>query len=299
MPAATWVTAGEVRLRVLRMGNPQREPLIMLHGMRDVALSLEPVASVLAEHYQVLLPDLRGHGESDQPGIYTLDHYLFDLHKIMEHLAIPSAAIFGHSLGGQILARFAALFPDRVKVAIIAEGLGPPARPFEGDAAREMAHYGPHLLETLGISGRQRPLPSLAFAAERLLQRNPRLGRRRAKTLAEHATRVVNGQLLWAFDPRVRSTFIGIRRADTERYWRLVRCPTLIVAGALAHEYWGQQINGIHGWDGRFAPGELEARAQCFTDHEVVMLAAAGHMVHYDQPAALTATVANFLERRL
>ena len=267
--------------------------------MRDVAWSLLPVAQALAERHWVILPELRGHGESDHPGIYSLDHYLFDLHEVMEQLRIHRAAIFGHSLGGQILARFAAVFPDRVRLAIIAEGLGPPDRPSDRDAAVEIANHGAHLLQVLASNGPPRPLPSLTFAAERLRLNNPRLSMRRARALAEHATRRREGQLYWAFDHRVRSTFLSVRRADTQRYWQQVRCPTLIVTGDLAHEYWQAHISGIPGWDGRFAPGELEGRIRCFADHEHAELTGAGHMLHYDQPEALTTAITDFLERRL
>lgn len=298
-PETIWVSAGEVRLRVLALGPADAEPVILLHGMRDVAWSLLPVALPLAERHRVLLPELRGHGESDRPGVYTLDHYLFDLHRVMSELQIDRAAVFGHSLGGQILARFSAVFPDRVRLAIIAEGLGPPDRPGDRDPALDIAGHGAHLLEVLSVSRHQRPLPHLEFAAERLRRNNPRLSAAAARALAQQATRRIDGALYWAFDPRVRSTFLSVRRADTERYWRQVRCPTLIVTGDLAHEYWHQQIPGLPGWDGRFAPGELEERLACFADHEHVVIPGAGHMLHYDRPEALTAAITNFLERRL
>ena len=298
-PETIWVSSGDVRLRVLGLGPTDAPPLILLHGMRDVAWSLLSVALPLAGQYRVLVPDLRGHGKSDQPGIYTLDHYLFDLYQIMSGLQIDRAAVFGHSLGGQILARFAAVFPDKVRLAIIAEGLGPPDRPGDRDPSVDIAGHGAHLLEVLSIGRHQRPLPNLEFAVERLRRNNPRLEARAARVLAEQATRHVDGTLYWAFDPRVRSTFLSVRRNDTERYWRQVRCPTLIVTGDLAHEYWHQQIPGLPGWDGRFAPGELEERLACFADHEHVAIADAGHMLHYDQPEALTAAITDFLERRL
>jgi pimeloyl-ACP methyl ester carboxylesterase len=293
-----WVDANGVRLSVLELGDPAAPPLLMLHGMRDVAASLLPVAEPLAAHYRVILPELRGHGASDQPGCYTMEHYLFDMNRVMDTLGVADAHWFGHSLGGQILARFGAVFPQRVRTAVLVEGLGPPDRPGDDDPDHWLAGYGPHLLETLGIAQQQRPLPSVAFAADRLLANNPRLAPERARALAEAATRRnAAGQLVWAFDPRVRGVFVArTRRVDTEPYWRNVRCPVLVVSGDLAHEYWRTQIPLE--WDGRFAPGELESRVRAFPDHEHVALAGAGHMVHFDQPEALTRAVTEFLERR-
>lgn len=293
-----WVDAAGVRLSVLRLGEPTLPPLIMLHGMRDVAWSLMPVARQLSERYCVYLPELRGHGASDQPGWYSIDHFLFDLHQLMATLEIPQADIFGHSLGGQILARFAAIFPGRVRRAVIVEGLGPPARPGEDDDASEIAGYGPHLVATFEIPQRQRALPDLEFAATRLLANNPRLDPGLAPELARAATRAGDdGRLIWAFDPRVRSVFVGVRRRDSERYWRQVRCPTLIISGALADEYWrGQMGDRLPGWTGRFAPGELEARVACFGAARLVEFERSGHMVHYDEPDRLAAVVREFLQ---
>lgn len=290
--------ANGVGLSVLDLGPANGTPLVMLHGMRDVAWSLLPVAEPLSRRFRVLLPELRGHGESDRPGCYGMDYFLFDLHRVFEHFELTGAAVLGHSLGGQIAARFAAVFPALVRAAVLVEGLGPPARPGEGDEAGELAAHGARLLQVLGISGRQRPLPGVDFAAERLLANNPRLNPARARSLAEHATRRNSaGDLVWAFDPRVRSVFLGTGREETERYWRHVRCPTLIVSGDLAYEYWRAQMPLE--WDGRFAPGELEARVRYFADGEHRVFSHAGHMVHYDRPEALTDAVADFLERRL
>lgn len=290
--------ANGVGLSVLEVGAGDGVPLVMLHGMRDVAWSLLPVAQPLAARHRILLPELRGHGASDQPGCYGIDHFVFDLHTVFEHLELESAAVFGHSLGGQVAARFAALFPDRVRAAVLVEGLGPPARPGEDGQSAVMRAHAAQLLQVLAIPGDQRPLPGLEFAAERLLANNPRLAPARAAELAERATRRNGrGELVWAFDPRVRSVFLGSRRQDTERYWRQVHCPTLIVSGGLAHEYWRAQMPME--WDARFAPGELEARVACFGDVEHEAFSGAGHMVHYDQPEALTGVVAGFLERRL
>jgi len=297
-PTQHWVDANGVQLSVLELGAADAPPLVMLHGMRDVAASLLPVAEPLAGRFRVILPELRGHGASDQPGCYTMEHYLFDMNKVMDALGIADAHWFGHSLGGQILARFAAVFPARVRTAILVEGLGPPDRPGDDDETRWLTGHGAHLLETLGVPQRQRPLPSVEFAAERLLANNLRLEPAQAQALAAHATRRnAADELVWAFDPRVRSVFVArTRRVDVEPYWRKVRCPVLVVSGDLAHEYWRAQIPLE--WDGRFAPGELEARVRTFANPEHVALPGAGHMVHFDQPEALTRATIDFLERR-
>ena len=285
-----------VGLAVLELGPADAPPLVMLHGMRDVPESLLPVAEPLARNHRLLLPALRGHGDSDRPGGYAMDQFLYDLYRTVEALEPRPFTLFGHSLGGQIGARFAALYPHRVAALVLVEGLGPPARLEEDDAALRIRHHAERLLATL-TPPPDRPLPDLEFAAGRLSHNNPRLPPGRARELAALATRrESDGHLRWAFDARVASVFLGVQRQDTEHYWRAVRCPTLVVSGDEAAEYWRAQM-ALPG-DGEFAPGELEARVRCFADAEHVAIAGAGHMVHYDRPADLTAAVEDFLGRR-
>jgi pimeloyl-ACP methyl ester carboxylesterase len=293
----TWVDANGVRLSVLESGPIDRPPVVLLHGMRDVADSLLPIADRLTPRYRVLLPELRGHGRSDQPGCYTFEHYLFDLHALWQARGLRQAHVIGHSLGGQILVRLASVFPEWVSTAIVVEGLGPPDRPEDQATDGWLTSYGQHLLAALGAPTRQRPLPDLDFAISRLIANNPRLKPQEAARIAQAATtRQPDGTLTWAFDPRIGMTFTArTRRADNEPFWRNVRCPTLIVSGDLAHEYWRAQFPTD--WDGRFADGELKARVNLFAQHEHVSLPQAGHMVHYDQPEALATAVLDFLER--
>lgn len=311
-PGSAQVDANGTALHVYTLGDPASRPLVMLHGMRDVALSLLPIAERLSQEYRVLLPDLRGHGRSARPGNYALPQYLFDLHCLFTQLlnnpsgstnaadqADPEpAALFGHSLGGQIVSRFAALFPDLVAAAVIVEGLGPPARAMDAEASLQTE--GGRLLETLGIPARSRPLPSVEFAADRLRANNPRLEMSRALSIARQATELDGeGHLHWSFDPRVRSVFLGGAPTEGERYWAAVRCPTLIVSGNLAAEYWRGAIPAGVGWQGEFAQGELETRVALFPDHEHLAFARSGHMVHFDEPDHLADAVGDFLRRRL
>jgi pimeloyl-ACP methyl ester carboxylesterase len=206
--------------------------------------------------------------------------------------------LLGHSLGGHIVSRFAALFPDLVRATVIVEGLGPPDARHAGDPSTRLKMEGQRLIDTLSAPARQRPLPNVAFAAERLLANNPRLEPDRALELAHQGTTSNDsGELNWAFDPRVGAVFLG--GGDSVEYWAHVRCPTCIVAGAHSAEYWGRAIPASAEWKGAFAPGELEARTATFPDAELVMLEGSGHMVHFDEPDRLAEVTLDFLRRRL
>lgn len=298
-PTQQNLMSDDVRLNVLTLGAAQAPPLVMLHGLRDVAWGLLPIAVPLAHRFHILLPELRGHGASDHPGAYAMANFLYDLRQVLDQLTSVPAVLFGHSLGGQIVSRFAAIFPELTRAAIIVEGLGPPARPHEGDPVAEIAAYREQLLGRLGRGQHRRSLPSFEYAAERLLKNNPRMDPALAHTLARRAVREMSdGQLSWAFDSTASSVFVGTSREEGARFWRQVACPVLAISGALSHEYWGGEIKKV-GISGQFADGEMERRVANFKDHEHVWFDGSGHMVHYDEPERLTRTVTGFLERRL
>ncbi len=301
-PVRLSVSANGVGLNVYRLGPEQSEavpPVVMLHGMRDVGLSLLPIAEAVADTHPVFLMDLRGHGESDKPGGYTMIQLVYDLHVVVSELVGAPAVLFGHSLGGHVACRFAALFPDLVLGAIVVEGLGPPDGRTPDDPGTRLQMEGERLLASLSIPEEQRPLPDLTFAAGRLQANNPRLPADRALQLARRGTRLHNGQLEWNFDPRVQTVFVGSDADSSDRYWANVRCPVRVIAGDLAGEYWSRAMPPGSDWSGEFAPGELEDRVATFPDAELVRLPGSGHMVHFDEPEPLAEATLDFLRRRL
>ncbi len=306
-PERLSVSANGVMLNVYRLGPDSDRagpPVVMLHGMRDVGLSLLPIAEAVAETHPVFLMDLRGHGESQKPGGYTMVQLVYDLHVVVSELVGSPAVLFGHSLGGHVVCRFAALYPSLVLGAIVVEGLGPPQGRMPDSPTEQLKMEGERILGSLSIPEAQRPLPDLAFAAERLRANNPRLSADRALELARQGTRIREGQLEWNFDPRVQTVFVGSDTDANERYWANVHCPVSIIAGDLAGEYWRRAFSqnssqSESDWTGEFAAGELEARVRLFPDAELVRMAGSGHMVHFDEPGPLAEATLDFLRRRL
>ncbi len=277
--------------------------VVMLHGLRDSAWSLLPVATDLARGtathpgFRVLLPELRGHGDSGRSDAYAMPDFLIDLHAAIEQFSQGNCALFGHSLGGHIATRYAALFPEIVQALIVAEGLGPPKRPHEGDPAAEIRAYRARLVTQLAARpSRARPIADLADVAQRLLSNNPRLPPAQAEAIAPHLVETVEGQLRWAFDSRANRVFLGVSTTDNVRFWEQVSAPTCIISGALSYEYWGREMNQP-GFSGHFAEGEMETRVQHFKNHEHHWFEHSGHMVHYDEPQRLGALCRQFLEQ--
>src|SRR5262245_21512561 len=203
-PIAHRIQSADAELNVLTLGDPHNPPLVLVHGIRDVAASLLVIAEPLARTRYVVLPELRGHGDSDSSSHYSISQFIYDLYRVMDALALKDPVVVGHSLGGQIAAHHAAMFPEQVHGLVIVEGLGPPARPFETNPDARLISQRAQLLSMMQLPQRARALPSIEFAAQRLQANNPRLGAERAHWLADHGTAVAaDGNRYWKFDQRV------------------------------------------------------------------------------------------------
>jgi haloacetate dehalogenase len=74
---------------------------VLLHGYPLDHHLWDEVAPLLEDTFDLILPDLRGFGESttvDSP--YTMDDYASDIAGLLDQLGIQKAAIVGHSMGG-------------------------------------------------------------------------------------------------------------------------------------------------------------------------------------------------------
>ncbi|MEM6709850.1 MAG: alpha/beta hydrolase [Pseudomonadota bacterium] len=285
------------------VGGAGRPRLVMLHGMRDVARGLLPVAWPLTERFELHLYDLRGHGASARSDVYSLYQYYFDVYTLLAELrrAPEPLYLFGHSLGGQLAARIAGLFPELVDGLVLAEGLGPP-RPNWNQALtsedEDVKALRAQLLDRFSLTASLRPLPDTEFAAARLRANNPRLSAEQALLTATVATRRnESGELHWDFDPRVATVFVGFDEGESARLWRQVTCPVLTITGDCADEYWRSLYPGGT-YSGHFQPGEYEARISAFRTIEHKRFEHSGHMVHFDEPDRLAAAIQDFLTQR-
>lgn len=93
------------------------EPLLFLHtGLQTGLTDFEYQREYFKGNYQVILPDLRGHGKSKIDNIVNFfEDSVVDLVETLDDLQIDSAHIVGCSLGGLVGLIFAKRFPDRVK----------------------------------------------------------------------------------------------------------------------------------------------------------------------------------------
>src|SRR5437879_12750466 len=74
-----------LRLHYVDWGNPARPPLLLVHGGRDHCRNWDWTAAALRDDWQIIAPDLRGHGDSEwsPDGSYTMAGYIYDLAQLV------------------------------------------------------------------------------------------------------------------------------------------------------------------------------------------------------------------------
>ena len=85
------------------------DPLLMIMGLGASSAQWDPaLLADLAKSFRVITFDNRGTGQSDKPDIpYSIEMFADDAAGVLEHLDIPTAHIFGVSMGGMIAQEFA------------------------------------------------------------------------------------------------------------------------------------------------------------------------------------------------
>jgi pimeloyl-ACP methyl ester carboxylesterase len=304
-PKLVRLRSHRIEIAALDYGDPGAgaPPMLLVHGMRDLAWSLDSVAEFFRERFRVVALDLRGHGDSDHVGYYALPHFILDVRAAVRGLGLERPVLVGHSFGGEVAAQYAGLFPEVLGALVLVEGLGPP--PWEGEGSREAGTFWARTmverLDAIDPEGRQ--LADLDEATRRILASHPRLEAGRARFLAEQGVRPhPNGGLRWKWDPFLVTTWGSFNFGQMEQMWSRIRVPTLAVNGSRSGEFWRRDLGRARRGgeiEAYLAPDELQRRLACFPDVECVEIPGAGHMVHFDEPGALNLAIDAFLRRRL
>ena len=98
-PTIRRIPTNGIELSVAEFG-ASGPPLVLLHGIGSRYVSWMPVIGPLVDHFRLIIPDLRGHGDSDKPANgYLFTDYADDLAGLFEAYEIKRPFILGHSLG--------------------------------------------------------------------------------------------------------------------------------------------------------------------------------------------------------
>jgi pimeloyl-ACP methyl ester carboxylesterase len=224
-PAERRVEIDGLALHYLEWGNPEAQPLVLLHGGGQSAHTWDPCCLILARRYRCLALDQRGHGDSDwsPAGAYAIQDHVRDIAGFVDRLALRQPIMAGMSMGGINAIAYAVEHASALR-ALVSVDVGP-------DVQFEPVE---RLMQGLGA---YRHFKSPEDAAERL----SKLGARRARsllkdTLSRNLRRERDGGWTWKYDPR---TLVGLSAEDIlaprKPLWDVlgrITCPVLVVRGA-------------------------------------------------------------------
>jgi pimeloyl-ACP methyl ester carboxylesterase len=267
-------------------GDPGLPPVFLLHGFMDCGATFQFVADALSSPRTLIAPDWRGFGQSGwNPQGYWYPDYFADLDAMLESLSpgVP-ADLVGHSMGGNIAMVYAGLRPARVRRIVSLEGFGLPGAPPQLAPGRYR-----DWLDQWRQPEPATVFPGLQVFAGVLRKRNPRLSPERADFVARAWSEPLpDGRVRTRFDPaHKRVNPVLYRREEAEACWAEVRAPLLYVAGAES-----DFLSRLQG------AGDPERVRRLIPQLEPRVIAAAGHMLHHEQPEAVGALLEEFLARQ-
>lgn len=88
-------------------------PVVFLHGIPGSALTWEAVATRMQEQYRVIVPDLRGFGQSEPPvGDSYMEGQARAIKELLDLLGVKECALVTHDFGGPVGLTMMRLFPE-------------------------------------------------------------------------------------------------------------------------------------------------------------------------------------------
>ena len=283
-PTSHYFHAQRLKLHYVDWGNEALPLAVLVHGGRDHARNWDWVALELRQHFHVVAPDLRGHGDSDWAigGSYSMIDYVLDLAQLMSAIGTAPATFIGHSLGGGVVLQYAGVFPERVRAVIAIEGLGPPPAMIQESAADQRMRNWIEVMQALARR-KVREYPTLDNALARMREANPHLRVDQARHLTIHGVRRnENGTYSWKFDNYVHATSPYLfNLKDASEIWGRIASPCLLIRGDESP------------WAGE---PERDGRLGAFRAAQSVVIRGAGHWVHHDRLTEFLGAVRGFLK---
>ena len=123
--------AGGVRVHYNRTGQGDKRALVLVHGFSDSGLCWSPVARDLEAEYDIVMPDMRGHGLSARMRPGDDVDMAADLAGLIRGLGLQRPIVVGHSMGAGVTSELGSRFPELASAMVLEDPpwwLGRPVR---------------------------------------------------------------------------------------------------------------------------------------------------------------------------
>ena len=239
--------------------------VVLLHGYPFNRSLWRDQVAVLQQEHRVIVPDLRGHGESAIiPGPSTMELMAGDVAGLLDNLNIAQATIGGLSMGGYVALAFYRLFPLRVRSLILA------ATRAQGDneEAKRNREVQATKARKEGMEGIADALLPKMLTAETVTKRPEIVKHLRgmmSSTNPEGAAAALEGMAI---------------RQDQTSFLSQIVAPTLILVGSE---------------DAITPPADAELMHREIAGSRLEIIKGAGHVLNLEKPEEFNAAVVSFL----
>ena len=258
-------------------GGAGRPPLLCLHALTRNARDYEALAARFAGEWRLIVPDMRGRGQSEyarESASYALPNYLGDVVRLLETLNTGPVAVIGTSMGGMMAMLLAGVWP---LAGVTLNDVGPELEPAglarigeyvgQGRSYETWMHAARGLRETLGAAHPDFELGDWLSMAKRVMC----IGS--------------NGRIVFDYDMKIADHFTTPIEDASGDLWPAFRAlagkPLLVLRGELSD---------------LLAPATVERMLAEAPGAEAVTVPRVGHPPTLAEPEAVEA-VARWLER--
>jgi pimeloyl-ACP methyl ester carboxylesterase len=122
----------------------QGSPVVLLHGYTETHLMWWRLAPELARHHTLLIPDLRGAGDSAAPEQgYDKKTMARDVRGLVKKLGFERVSLVGHDIGLMVAYAYAAQFPREVERLAVLDAFLPGIEPWSDQImrSRDVWHF--------------------------------------------------------------------------------------------------------------------------------------------------------------
>ena len=112
------VDTGDAQIHYYRTGGT-KPAVLLVHGFQSLGAYWLRTAQALDDRFDVVMVDLPGHGDFGPAATFDVDTLASDLRAVIDALQLDRPALAGHSLGGGIVARLAAVNPGVARALIL------------------------------------------------------------------------------------------------------------------------------------------------------------------------------------